>query len=212
MSIYRLDLLGKRFGRLIAVESVGPNKHKQIVWRCMCDCGNETFVTATQLKQGVVRSCGCLRRDTTRANKTVHGHRYERLYGIWKNMNKRCNNSSDAAYDRYGGRGINVCDAWKNSYEDFRDWSFSHGYSDDLSIDRINNDDGYFPENCRWVDGFTQMNNTRRSRYIEYNGLIHTIAEWARLFGVNRSTLRNHIILGNMSEFEKYFQKKGGQL
>lgn len=124
MTIHRLDLSGQRFGRLTVIEIVGSNKHKQIIWRCICDCGNETFVTATSLNQGNVRSCGCLRRDTTRANKTIHGHRYERLYGIWKHMNKRCYNVNDKAYNRYGARGIYICDDWRDNYESFRDLIF----------------------------------------------------------------------------------------
>lgn len=206
MGIHRLDLSGQRFGRLTAIEMVGPDRYKQIVWRCLCDCGNEAFVSASRLYRGVVRSCGCLRRDTTRINKTIHGHRYERLYGIWKRMNNRCHLESDSAYNNYGGRGISVCDDWRNSYDDFRDWSYENGYADDLSIDRIDNSRGYSPENCRWADSFTQANNTRRSRYITYGGITHSISEWSRLLDVHKATLRYRVDHGNMKDFERYFQ------
>jgi hypothetical protein len=205
MGIHRLDLSGQRFGRLTAIEMIGPNRNKQIVWRCVCDCGNETFVTATVLHRGAVRSCGCLRRDTTRKNKTIHGHRYERLYGIWKNMIKRCHLETDRSYGRYGERGISVCDEWRNSYDNFRDWSYENGYEDDLSIDRMDNDGNYSPNNCRWTDRFTQANNTRRSRPITYDDITHSISEWSRLFGVNRHSLRYRIEHGNMRDFENYF-------
>lgn len=207
MGIHRLDLLGKRFGRLTAVEPIGPDRYKQIVWRCVCDCGTETFVTASHLNRGAVRSCGCLRRDTTRANKTIHGHRYERLYGIWKNMNKRCHLESDIRYDNYGRRGIYVCDDWRDNYDAFKNWSYENGYADNLSIDRIDNDDGYSPENCRWTDRFTQANNTRRSRHVTYNGVTHSISEWSRLLGIHKATLRDRIKRGDMRDFEKYFGK-----
>jgi hypothetical protein len=207
MTIHRLNLSGERFGRLTAIEPIGPNKNKQIVWRCLCDCGNETFVVAAVLHRGDVRSCGCLRRDTTRVNKTVHGHRYERLYGIWKNMNKRCHMVGSNNYERYGGRGIHVCNEWRDSYEKFRDWSYENGYADNLSIDRINNNDGYSPENCRWADRFTQANNTRRSRQISYNDVTHGISEWSRILGVPKATLRTRINRNDMGDFERYFQE-----
>lgn len=208
MTIHRLDLSGQRFGRLTAIEIVGSDKNKQLIWRCICDCGNEKLVTATCLKRGAVRSCGCLRSDTTRESKTIHGHRYERLYGIWKNMINRCHLEKDKRYNNYGARGIYVCDEWRNSYESFRDWSYENGYTDELSIDRINNNDGYYPENCRWADDYTQMNNTRRSKYVTYKGVAHTLSEWSRILKVHKATLRDRVNRGVMTDFEEYFSKE----
>ena len=205
MSKNIIDLTGMRFGRLVVVEFAGRNKHGHILWRCQCDCGEEVIKAGTPLKRGLIRSCGCYRVDVARENKTIHGHRYERTYNIWKHMIKRCDDENDNKYDYYGGRGIHVCDDWRNNYEDFRDWSLEHGYTDDLSLDRINNNGDYSPENCRWVDRYTQMNNTRRSRHITNENISHSISEWSRILGVHKATLRDRINRGDMSDFEKYF-------
>lgn len=119
----------------------------------------------------------------------IHGECRTRLYEIWVDMKKRCYNPKSHAYHRYGGRGISVCDTWKDSYESFRNWAISNGYSDDLTIDRINNEQGYSPDNCRWVDMKVQNNNRCNNRYIEWNGERHTVSEWARILNVDRRVL-----------------------
>lgn len=202
-----VDITGTRYGRLVAIKYAGQNKYKQFLWKCVCDCGAEVIVSASHLNNCYVKSCGCLRRDESRQRKTIHGHRYERAYGIWKHMLKRCYNQEDGGYDYYGKRGIRVCDEWQNSYESFRDWSLANRYADDLSLDRIDNDGNYTPENCRWVDHYTQMNNTRRSRHISYKNISHTISEWSRILGVHKATLRDRINRGDMSDFDNYFSK-----
>ena len=117
-------------------------------------------------------------------NERHHG-KGTRLYGIWKAMKTRCYNPHFAAYSRYGGRGISVCDEWREDFPAFRDWALSHGYSDDLTIDRADNNLGYSPENCRWVTYRTQANNTRRNIVISVNGKTGTVAELCRYFGIN---------------------------
>lgn len=156
-----LELLGKRYGRLIVIEQL-PNKNGNTWWLCKCDCGNEKAVQGTRLVNGHTRSCGCLVTDVTVARNKQgfkYGIRGNRIYRIYWGMRTRCYNTTDHNYKRYGGRGIKICDEWLNSFEAFRDWSLANGYRDDLSIDRINNDGDYEPSNCRWATNEQQQAN-----------------------------------------------------
>ena len=169
-----LDLTGQRFGRLTAIEKVGK-QGGHIMWLCQCECGNTTIVQGTVLKNGRTKSCGCLwdeaiasfnhserRKETTRKAKSKHGMKGTRLYRIWQGMKSRCGNPNIPCYPYYGGRGITVCDEWKNSFEAFRDWALSHGYSDELTIDRMDVNGNYEPSNCRWASMAEQNKNKRR--------------------------------------------------
>lgn len=195
-----IDLTGIRFGRLVVVKRdgtrVSAGGYKRAQWERICDCGKTTYATTLDLRKGDVRSCGCLKAERDRVFSATHHESDTRLYHIWQAMRKRCNNVNDSAYKNYGGRGITVCDEWNNSYLSFRDWSLIHGYNDKLSIDRINVNEGYYPDNCRWVDWGTQCNNRRNNIYIEHNGESHSIAEWARLTGVKYSTLYHRFKIG----------------
>jgi len=122
-------------------------------------------------------------------------------------MKKRCNNESDSRYDRYGGRGIRICDEWYD-FETFKDWALSHGYESGLSIDRVDNNGNYCPENCRWADRIVQANNKSNNRLITYNGITHTVAEWSRILMVNYYNLLARINVGNMRDFENYYGKE----
>ena len=124
-------------------------------------------------------------------------------------MKQRCGNEKHTNYRLYGERGIDVCEEWSDNFETFRNWAVSNGYSDNLTLDRIDNDGNYCPDNCRWVDRYTQMNNTRKTRRITYNGETHSISEWARKFNVSYNLLYYRLIKNDMSLFEEYF-KKGG--
>lgn len=123
----------------------------------------------------------------------THGLTNTRLYRIWCNMKTRCYCKTDFHYPRYGARGIVVCTEWKNDFQAFYDWSMSNGYSDDLTIDRIDVNGNYEPQNCRWADNFTQANNTRRNRYYTYNNETHTLTEWSRIVGIKREILKDRI-------------------
>lgn len=186
-STRRKDISNHRFGRLIAkrVEYVDSNGHAY--WLCVCDCGGQKTVRASHLHTGNVTSCGCAK------GRKTHGERHGRIYTIWANMKQRCNNRNARQYQDYGGRGITVCDEWDTSYEAFRDWAKENGYRDDLTIDRINNDGPYTPENCRWATPRDQSNNTRRNRYLTHNGETHSVSEWARILGINQGTLRKRL-------------------
>lgn len=178
------DLTGQRFGRL-TVLSENPIRTAQGKrrWNCICDCGNQRVVVQNSLVSNLTKSCGCLKIEKSIANLPVdvsgdknpnfrHGHRWDRLYTTWCNMKKRCYNPSATFYEYYGGRGITVCDEWINDFQAFYDWAVSNGYQDNLEIDRIDNDKGYSPNNCRWATRLEQSRNQRRhaGKYFESTG------------------------------------------
>lgn len=155
------DLTGLRFGRLTVVERAGryvppSGKQTHITWLCKCDCGNFATVTAGQLRCGGTQSCGCLHRE--RFTTKTHGESRTPLYNVWRAMKERCNSPNSISYKWYGGKGVKICDEWNNSYESFRDWAVANGYTEGLSIDRIDSNLGYLPENCRWL---TRAENAR---------------------------------------------------
>ena len=183
----KVDLTGKKFGRLTVVSKVNRECGKSL-WLCKCECGNVVNVTANRLKSGNTRSCGCLKRDTTIKRNKTHNMSSSRLYVIWGGMIKRCKNKNAHNYKIYGGRGIEVCDLWLR-FEPFMEWALSNGYENNLSIDRIDNNGNYCPENCRWVDKKTQNRNRRNNRIIVFNGVTATEAEWAEILGMPIQTL-----------------------
>lgn len=166
------DLTGQRFGRLVVVKESATKKNGKVLWICKCDCGNiSNPVRSGDLHSGKQLSCGCLNieKSTKRINSInlTHGHCHTRLYRIWTNMKTRCCNPSSTNYKYYGARSITVCNEWLNSFQSFYDWAMSHGYSDELSIDRIDNEKGYFPDNCRWATRNEQNNNRRCCKGVE---------------------------------------------
>lgn len=160
------DFIGLRFGRLLVMEKATiPDRTD--MWLCKCDCGCEKVIHGVDLRRGHTQSCGCLHKDVTSTANKKHGYtvgyKVERLYRIWSNMKSRCYNPRVKAFERYGGRGITVCNEWLHDYPAFRAWAYNSGYQENLSIDRIDNDKGYYPQNCRWST-ITQQNNNRRPR------------------------------------------------
>ncbi len=165
-----IDLVGKRFGRLSVIsKSEKRNPTGSIYWECRCDCGTLLLVDGRSLRGGLQRSCGCLQREYAhnQHNNLTHGGRNERLYRVWRGMLDRCYYPSNNRYHIYGGRGITVCDEWRTNYANFRDWAIATGYDPDAprgkcTIDRINVDGPYSPQNCRWVDMKAQAANKRK--------------------------------------------------
>lgn len=154
------DLTGKRYGRLTVMKRSAVKKGHTI-WSCVCDCGNLIEAEAYNLTTGHTQSCGCLQKERASESNSTHRMRNTRLYRIWSSMHTRCYRPSYHAFADYGGRGIAICDEWLHSFENFRDWALSHGYSDDLSIDRIDVDGNYEPGNCRWATWSEQNRNKR---------------------------------------------------
>ena len=151
------DLSGIRFGKLIALNPTKSDKNGHMIWECICDCGNTTYVRAKDLSNGNTKSCGCLKVVAT----ATHGMCYDRDYERWKSMKKRCNNPNNKDYKRYGGRGINVCDEWMNDFSKYREYIHSlpdYG-KDGYTIDRIDNSKGYEPGNLRWATAIEQTHN-----------------------------------------------------
>lgn len=176
------DRTGEKYNMLTALRIV---QHNPIKWECLCDCGNITVVDGRHLQSGGTKSCGCL----SHHGNPKHNKSNTRVYRIYAKIKRRCFVKDDPAYPRYGGRGITMCDEWKNSFEAFYEWAYNNGYSDDLSIDRIDNDGNYSPENCRWADDVMQANNKRNNKRYEYMGETHTIPEWGRKMKIPYKTL-----------------------
>lgn len=191
---------GAKYGKLTVVKEQEPLTAEHFV-KVRCDCGNVKVVRYGNLQNGTTKSCGCLVHDTLVSRNLKHGHAYrktglERLYKIWAAMLNRCFNKNNRAYSRYGGRGISVCEEWRNNYSSFRKWALENGYSDDLTIDRIDNDKGYSPDNCRWADRIVQQNNRSFNHIVTYRGESHTFAEWERITGIQQEKIRHRLAKG----------------
>lgn len=174
---------GSRYGRLTVVGEA-PTKNGKSMYRCRCDCGNELVAGGYDLRSGNTRSCGCLQRENTGNANRTHGQSHTGLYHVWTVMKQRCELQSCAAYPRYGGRGIKVCDAWRDSFNAFRDWMIRHGYRPGLTIERLDNDKGYCPENCTLIRKADQSKNRRMCYFVVVDGVKMCLSDAARHYGV----------------------------
>lgn len=204
MSVVK-DLSGNRFGKLTvlcrAEDHIQPNGRHRQQWMCQCDCAQMVTVTRDNLVAGRQKSCGCERKKNTSRLFATHGLSGTRLYGVWSAMKARCYNPHVREYRFYGARGIKVCEEWKDNFGSFRDWMISNVYDEDAprgqcTIDRINPDGDYCPENCRIISQFEQMSNLRSNRRITFNGTTATIAEWARKTGIDSCKISHRLAMG----------------
>lgn len=200
-------MIGKKIGYLTilrqADDYVSPKGCHYSRWVCKCDCGNEIIRRRDSIMHATNPSCGCKKLEGTRAASITHGDasrkNRNRLYTIWANMKKRCNNPNGWDYKLYGGRGIFVCDEWKR-YEAFKEWALKNSYREDLTLDRIDVDGPYSPENCRWATFAKQSNNKRTNRYLTYDGKTMSMKDWSKELNVNYNTLRSRVYILGMSD------------
>jgi hypothetical protein len=187
-----IDLTGKKFGKLLVIErcedKIYNRNRKTTQWNCVCDCDKNVIVkvTSNALRDGKTH-CGCVK--TIRYGHPTHGMTNTRLFNIWGSVIQRCNNPNHMCYHNYGGRGIKLCDEWFDKFELFYDWAINNGYNENLSLDRIDNDKGYCPENCRWATPSEQQRNRRDNVVLEYNGETKLLQDWCEIFGIDRRTV-----------------------
>lgn len=187
------NVVGKRFNYLTVV-GIGhrvyrKNGNSVIYYRCKCDCGNYTDVSIGDLKKGRIKACGCKRDEYFEKVATMGGESRTTLGSRWRSMKDRCYNPKNVAYKDYGGRGITVCDEWKNDFLSFKKWALSNGFSEDLTIDRIDVNGNYEPSNCRWVTFAVQSRNKRNNHYVFYKGKKMILTDAANTIGISPSAL-----------------------
>lgn len=187
MSVRHSIKVGDKFGRLLVVEYAGPIKGRSF-WRCRCDCGTTTTTRADQLKSGHAKSCGCLALDGRSARATRHGMAHATEYTVWEGMKARCLNPSNQSYKNYGGRGVAICREWADSFEAFLA-DMGPRPSPKHTIDRIDNDKGYGPGNCRWATSKEQARNRRKTVWVEFGGEMVKLADLAERHGIGVSVV-----------------------
>lgn len=196
-----VDMAGQRFGRLTALERVGSNKHGSALWRFRCDCGAETEAIGSNVRKGITKSCGCYGRESSGRNariahtaKITHGASYTKLYRTWGSMHGRCYNENQPQFPNYGGRGIKVCARW----HDFAAFAADMGEKPTPAhtLDRIDVDGDYMPENCRWATMTEQNNNKRDNVIVRIDGHVCTLAQAIRARGLNSKTVHTRLHRG----------------
>lgn len=208
-----IDLTGQRFNRWIALSYEGDAR-----WLCKCDCGTVKKVHRSHLKDGESKSCGCLSKEKASINASLRNKTHglyienERLYNIWHSMKQRCYYNKNTSYSNYGGRGIKVCDEWKNDFKSFYDWAMDNGYQENAkrgqcTIDRIDVNGNYEPSNCRWATIKEQSRNKRTNHFITCNGQTKTMVEWSELTGLSHTTIYDRLKAG-LSEEEAILREK----
>jgi len=184
------NLIGYRFGNLTVIERAPNSRYGKTMWICKCDCGRikSRPVFSDSLISGRTTSCGCKYLISNKGRNTRHGMNHTRIHHIWCSMKRRC--KVDPRY-----KHISVCEEWE-TFENFAKWAFKNGYSEELTIDRIDNSKGYYPDNCRWVTYKTQANNRRSNHHVTINGITHNMKEWAEISNIPYATIMYRVYHG----------------
>lgn len=206
----KLSLIGKRFNRLLVISEAPVRKQKSF-WNCACDCGNELVICGSGLMNGQTQSCGCLQKERASAATFKHKATKTTEYYSWVNMKTRCYNRKCEDYKDYGGRGIAVCDKWRNDFVAFLE-DMGKKPSKRHSIDRINTDGNYEPNNCRWGTDEVQSRNKRSNRWFEHNGIKMILDDWADYFGCHQGNLSNSIKTRGFDGVYDFYMQKYGSL
>jgi hypothetical protein len=188
LRIKHKDLIGQKINKLNILDYKIENKRSYFY--CECDCGNKKWIRSDGIASQQTKSCGCL------VGSPTHKMTNTRLFSIWRHMKDRCLNSNIDDYKSYGGRGIKICDVWLNDFMVFYDWAIKSGYSEKLTLDRIDVNGNYEPSNCRWATRSQQNNNKRDNVLIEINGETKTITQWSKLKGISRTEIRRRLEKG----------------
>lgn len=207
---YFKDLTGKRFGRLVVQKQAGQTKHRNKTWVCKCDCGKTVTVAGGHLTSGHTKSCGCLAMEIRIKSAERHGYTTggkPRTFIIWNDMKARCLNPKSISYKSYGARGIKVCEEWME-FKNFHEWAISHGYNDNLTIDRIDNNKGYSPENCRWIPARENKIRQRRTRFIQIGTEVNSISGWCKKTGISKTIAYKALHVSEQA-FKDMILKKG---
>lgn len=189
-----IDLTGTRYDRLLVLkrgEHYVLKNHTGYYWICQCDCGKVVKIKGEHLRSGDTHSCGCYALDCRREG--THHLTDTRLFKIWTGMKTRCYNSHSRSFKDYGARGIKLCDEWVTNFMSFYSWAIQNGYSDDLTIDRIDSDGDYSPTNCRWISKQEQARNKRNNHWIEIDGERKLLIDWCTQYNIRPSVVLNRI-------------------
>ena len=200
------DLINQKFGKLTVVKYVYTDRHNRAIWLCKCDCGSMVEVSSNSLQRSNTKSCGCLKGINQRGYK----YNYPRLYNIWQQMKARCYNKNNPDYKNYGARGITICGEWLSNFQAFYEWSIDNGYKKNLTIDRIDVNGNYEPNNCHWATTKQQNRNTRNNKYITINGEMHCLKEWCEILNLNYETVKSRLRYG--WNIEKALELKGRRI
>lgn len=193
------DITGQKFGRLTAIKFCYSKSRKKATdhyWLFRCDCGKEKILLKSSVTSGHIKSCGCYHKEKISIIHKKHGLANSRIYGIWCDIKTRCKNPKHIRHNYYYDKGINICDEWTNNFENFYNWALENGYKESLSIDRIDVNGNYCPENCRWVNNKIQSNNKTNNHNITVNGITHTISEWCDIKQMNYHTFYSRLNRG----------------
>jgi len=207
MKTRRSDLVGKKFNQLTVIELDTNRTKRKTYWLCRCDCGNIKSVRSDSLTGGSIKSCGCLKKEQDKINLGTSTHKLcgTRCYNIWNRMKDRCYNVNAEKYKVYGARGIKICDEWRDDFAKFYEWAMNNGYSDELSIDRIDVNGNYEPNNCRWATSVEQARNKQNTIYYTIQGIKKPFREWCEIYNVDYKKAHSRLRKYGEKEVDKIF-------